>query len=1061
VLCLVVCAAQQQQGPMPFQSPAVSRTQIAFVYAGSVWVADREGGDARRLTKTPGDETAPLFSPDGAQIAFTKNVNGNADVYVMPAVGGEMRRLTFHPKPDIVINWMPDGKSVLFSSNRTSDAFNRIYRIPASGGFETDLPFPMGVAASVSPDGTRVALAPRRTPASWRNYRGGLASAIQILKLADSEMEAILPRENSNDTAPMWIGNSIYFISDRTGTANLFTYDNATKKVSQLTRFEKTDIKAASAGGDSIIFTQGGRLQLYDLQSNQARVIPVRVAGEFPETQPRTVKAARWINSFNLSPTGKEIVFGARGEILALNVEKNETRNLTQTPGVAERSPAWSPDGKSIAYFSDESGEYQLYVRAASGEGAARRISIERNPSFYSEPVWSPDSKKVAFSDKRLSLFYVDVEGGTAQKIDTSAFAGEGTFTVAWSPDSRWLAYAKFLPSRQRGIFLYSLDTGKITTVSANRIDADSPVFDRSGKYLYFLSSTNAGPGRVFGMSAFTSAPLVTSTINLVVLRADAPSPALPKPPGNQEKTETEASAFRIDLENINGRILQMPAPTLDYTSLLTAREGVLFATANDWSSFSGGEDPPQVIYKLDLNNRKSDKFLEGVSAATVSDDGSRLAYRKSGNNWLVVNTDAQPKPDEGKLNLDNVEVRVEPRAEWQQMFNEAWRIVRDYFYDAKLHGQNLSELKKNYAAYLPGVATRSDLNYLFRDMLSNLSISHMAIGGGDTPAAGGDASVGMLGADFTIENNRYRIARIYRGDNSHPLLMSPLTQPGVNVKEGDYLLAVDGKEISADENLYSYFQGKSRRPTQIKVSSKPDGTEARSLTVMPIPGENTLRSFVWTENNRRKVEEMSGGKLAYIYLPNTGAPGYTAFNRDFYGQLDKQGVIVDERFNSGGAPADYFIEVLRRTPLSYYAFREGDVLPFPANALPGPRVMIINEFAGSGGDTLPWMFRQAGLGPLVGKRTYGAGIGGYLNMPDLIDGGEVSAPNRAFFNPKTGVLDIENNGVSPDIPVEITPADWRAGRDPQLEKAVQVALEALRKNPPVAPKRLQYPSHQ
>jgi tricorn protease len=1044
---------------MPFQSPAVSRSQIAFVYAGSVWVADRNGGDAQRLTSKPGDETAPAFSPDGAQIAFSKNVGGNMDVYVMPAVGGEMRRLTFHPKPDVVVNWTPDGKSLLFSSSRTSDSFNRIYQISVAGGFETDLPLPMGVAASLSPDGTRVALAPRRTPFSWRNYRGGAASTIQIVRLADSQLEAILPRINSNDIAPMWIGGSIYFISDRTGTANLFVYDTATKKVNQLTRFEKTDIKAAAAGGDSIIFTQGGRLQLYDLKSNQARVIPVRVAGEFPETQPRPVKAARWIHSFNLSPTGKEITFGARGEILTLNIEKNEARNLTQTPGVAERFPSWSPDGKSIAYFSDESGEYQLHVRSANGEGVVRKISIERNPSFYSEPVWSPDSKKVAFSDKRLSLFYVDLERGAAQKVDTSTFAREGNFAVAWSPDSRWLAYAKFVPSRQRGLFLYSLDTGKITTVSANRIDADSPVFDPSGKYLYFLSSTNAGPGRVFGMSAFTSAPIVTSNVNLVVLRADTPSPALP-PSGNQETTKTEAGAFRIDLENINRRILQMPAPLLDYTSLAAGREGVLFASANDWSNFSG-ENPPQVVYKLDLKNRKSDKFLEGVSTATVSDDGSRLAFQKrGGNNWLVVDTDALPKPDEGKLDLDKLEIRVEPRAEWQQMYDESWRILRDYFYDAKLHGQNLVELKKNYAAYLPGVATRADLNYLFRDMLANLSISHMSIGGGDVPAGSTDANVGMLGADFTIENNRYRITRIYRGDNSHPLLMSPLTQPGVNVKEGEYLLAVDGKDINASENLYSYFQGKGRRPTQIKVGPKPDGSDAHTETVMPIIGENTLRTFVWTENNRRRVEEMSAGKLAYIYLPNTGTSGYNAFNRDFYGQLDKQGVIVDERFNSGGAPADYFIEALRRVPLSYYAFREGDTLPFPANALPGPRVMIINEFAGSGGDTLPWMFRQAGLGTLVGQRTYGAGIGGYLDIPDLIDGGSVSAPNRAFFNPKKGILDIENNGVAPDVAVEITPADWRAGRDPQLEKAVQIALDALKKNPPVAPKPLQYPSY-
>ncbi|HEY0405077.1 MAG TPA: PDZ domain-containing protein [Pyrinomonadaceae bacterium] len=1058
LLTLTICRAQT--GPMPLQSPAVSRSQIAFVYAGSVWMVDRAGGDARRLTSAAGDEAAPAFSPDGSQVAFTKNVGGNFDVYVMPAVGGEMRRLTYHPKPDFVTGWTPDGKSVLFSSLRTSDAFSRLYRIPAAGGFETDLPFPMGVAVALSPDGARAALAQRRAPQSWRNYRGGSASPIQIVRLDDSQIEATLPRVDSNDSAPMWLGGGIYFISDRTGTANLFVYDVATKKVNQLTKFEKTDVKAAAATEDAIVFTQGGQLQLFDLKSSQARVVPVRVAGEFAETQPRSVKAARWIRSFNLSPTGTEVVFGARGEILALNVEKNEARNLTQTPGVAERFPAYSPDGKSIAYFSDESGEYELHIRPTSGEAATRKISIERNPSFYSEPVWSPDSKKVAFSDKRLSLWYVDIERGAARKVDTSSFAGQGNFAVAWSPDSRWLAYAKFLATRQRGLFLYSLDTGTATTVSANRLDADSPAFDRSGKYLYFLSSVNAGPGRAFGMSAFPFTPVITSNVNIVVLRADEPSPALPPPPRNENEPQSSAAvAFRIDLENIGGRVLPLPGPPLDYTTLAAGRAGVIFAAANDWSNFTGGDGPPQTLYKLDLNNRKSDKFLEGITNAAISDDGSRLAYQKRGN-WLVVGTDSQPKPDEGKLDLDKVEIRIEPRAEWQQMYNEAWRIVRDYFYDPKVHGQNLAELKKTYAAYLPSVVSRADLNVLFRDMLSNLAISHMAIGGGDAPNAGGEANVGMLGADFNIENNRYRIARIYRGDNSHPLLMSPLTQPGVNVREGEYLISVDGKEITADENLYSYFQGKARRPAQIKVGSKPDGSDARTVTVVPLLGENTLRSFAWTEQNRRRVEELSGGKLAYIYLPNTGTPGYQAFNRDYYGQLDKQGLIIDERFNSGGAPADYFIDVLRRAPLSYYAFREGDDLPFPANAMPGPRVMIINEFAGSGGDTLPWMFRQAGLGTLVGQRTYGAGIGGYLSLPELLDGGAISAPNRAFYNPKKGVLDIENNGVAPDIAVEITPADWRAGRDPQLEKAVQVALEALRRSPPVAPKRPQYPSY-
>ena len=1055
----VVCGAQTP-GPLPFQTPTVSRTQIAFVYAGSVWVVDRQGGEARHLTTQPGEESFPVFSPDGAQIALSKNVGGNIDVYLVAASGGELRRLTYHPKNDTAIGWSPDGKQVLFASGRTSDNFARLYTISAQGGFPTELPLPRGGDSSFSPDGTRLAYMPGFDPTrTWRNYRGGQTSPIWIAKLSDSSIE-VIPRENSNDREPMWIGNNVYFISDRTGTANLFAYDTRTKKVSQLTKYEKYDIKAAGACDNAIVFTQGGALRLYDLSTNQTHAIDVRVKlgeSDLAETKSRTAPVARWIRTYNLSPSGDQALFGARGEVVTVSADKSEARNLTNSSGIAERFPVWSPDGKWIAYFSDESGEYQLHLRPTSGEGSVKKIAIEAQPSFYDEPVWSPDSKRLAFSDKRLAWWIVDAEKGTARRIDSSTFSGQGSFPLSWSADSKWVAYAKNLPSRVKAIFLYSIETGKSHQVTNGRSETDWPVFDKNGKYLYFTSSASAGAANVFGMVALPFRANVTRTVQVAVLQKDG---RLPFPPMSGEES-SGITVRGIDLDGLGQRIVDLPIPARDYQGLVMGKSGVLFLYELSFVGVLNGEAPPvRTLHKFDLATRKFEKFIEDPRIFTISFDGSKVLYQK-GPNWAIVSTDAPPKAEDGKLDLNRATLTIEPRAEWKQIYNEAWRLMRDYFYDPNHHGQNLAALKENYAAYLPNVITRNDLNYVFREMFSHMTISHMQIGGGETPPpAGQPANVGLLGADYEIAEGRYRITRIYRGNNSSPLLTSPLAQPGVNVQAGEYLLAVDGQEIVATENLYKYFIGKAGRPTQIKIGSNPKGEGARAVTVVPLPGENTLRDLNEIEDNRRKVNELSGGKLAYIYLPDTGTAGYLAFNQDFYSQLDKQGVIIDERFNSGGWPADYFIEALKRQPLSYYTFREGDDFPFPQNVMFGPRVMIINEFAGSGGDTLPWMFREAGLGPIVGKRTWGGGIGGYVNMPAFLDGGSMLAPNRAFFNPRKGIWDIENHGVAPDIEVEQWPAAWRAGHDPQLEKAVQVALEELKKNPPPRPIRPKPPIH-
>jgi tricorn protease len=1034
MICLFsFCLTGKAESPMPLQMPAVSSKQIAFCYANELWIVDRRGGEARPLTSVQAAEkVAPVFSPDGSQIAFSMNTGGNLDVYVVATQGGEPKRLTYHPKEDVAVDWTPDGKNILLRSRRVTDSTHQLYTISAQGGFEKPLPLPIAWSGSYSPDGNYLAYNPLSDPTrAWRNYRGGQTSAIWIADLKTSQIEK-LPRENSNDRNPMWVENKIYFLSDRTFTMNLFAYDRQTKKASQLTKFEKYDIKAASYGAGAIVFVQDGAIHLYDLQTNEEHAVPVKInASDWAELKPRTVKAARWIRAFNLSPDGKQVIFGARGEVLTVSVDGKEIRNLTQTSAAAERTPVWSPDGKWIAYYSDESGEYQMHLRSTTTNDV-KKIAIESQPSFYYEPVWSPDSKKLAFYDKRLNIWYVDIERGKATRIDT-AYRFDDTPAPAWSPDSHWLAYTKAQPNYLRALYLYSLDSAKSYPVSNERFDADSPAFDKSGKYLYFTLSANAGPRKVFGMSSFQFRSLVTRSIYAVVLDKDEPSPLVPvaNKPANAE------NASGVDVEGIAQRMVRLPMPARDYAGVMAGKAGTLFA-------FEVGNQNPNVVHKLDIVNRKSEKFIEGAGGFTLSDDASKALYPKAGN-YFIVSTDAVPKPDEGKLDLTGAELQITPRDEWRQMYTESWRLMRDYFYDANHHGQNLAALREHYAAYLPTVVTRSDLLVLFREMFSHITVSHMQVGGGDAPSAG-QANVGLLGADYETHEGRYQITRIYRGDNSDGLLISPLTQPSVNVSTGDFLIAIDGQEIKADENIYRYFQGKAGKPAQLKVATKADGSNARTYTVVPSPGENTLRLYDWIQENRRKVAEASGGKLGYIYLPDTGGAGYEEFTRDFYAYIDKQGIIIDERYNSGGAPADYFIDMLKRVPLSVYTFREGEDMNFPVATIPGPRVMITNEYAGSGGDTLPWMFRQAGAGTLVGKRTWGGGIGGFVPMPELVDGGRMLAPNRAFYNPKTGNWDIENNGVAPDIEIDLDPRAYREGRDLQLEKAIQIALDNMKK---------------
>jgi len=1068
LLVVAFCAlGAQTEKPLLLQKPTINRTHVVFSYAGDLWIAPREGGEARRLTVGPGIETDPYFSPDGTLIAFSGEYDGNVDVYVVPATGGVPRRLTWHPDADRVVGWTPDGKRILFSSSRHSyTRVSRLFTVPVEGGFPEEVPLPMAEQGSYSPDGTRLAYVPLR-PAfiAWKRYRGGRTTPIWIADLKDSRIEKI-PRDNSNDFYPMWVGDRIYFLSDRNGRFSLFAYDLKTRQVREVVANSGMDFKSASAGPDAIVYEQFGSLNLYDLKTGRTRRIPITLAGDLPTIRPSFERVARSIRDAGLSPTGVRAVFEARGEILTVPVEKGDIRNLTNSPGVADRYPAWSPDGRRIAYFSDESGEYALHIADQTGLGPTEKIPLDNPPSFYYSPVWSPDGKKIAYTDARLNLWYMDLEKKTPVKVDTDTYSKpERTLDPSWSPDSRWIAYTRQLRNHFRAVFIYSLEENKSRQVTDGMSDARYAAFDPNGELLYFTASTDTGPASGWlDMSGFNRP--VSRNVYVIVLRKDLPSPLAPesdeekpqeaaKPKEPPKKEETGAAPrVRIDFENISQRILALPIPARNYSGLWVGKSGILFLAEAE--PVTQRMRQTVNIHRFELKTRKTDRFLEAVRFFDVSHNGEKVLYRK-GDQWAVAGAAQPPRPGEGVLRLDAMEVRVDPKAEWRQMYREVWRIERDFLYDPGLHGLDLAAVIKKYEPYLDGIAHREDLNYLFSEMLGELCLGHVRAGGGDVPEIR-RVGVGLLGADYRIENGRYRFARIYSGENWNPDLRAPLTQPGVNVQEGEYLLAVNGRELRPPDNLYSFFEGTAGKQVRLRVGPDPSGAGSREVTVVPVESEAMLRHYAWVEGNRRKVDQMTGGRVAYVYLPNTGEAGYASFNRYYFSQIDKQAAIIDERFNGGGMAADYIIDSMRRSLMNYWTTRYGEIFTTPLAAIFGPKVMIINEYAGSGGDAIAWYFRKARLGPLVGKRTWG-GLVGIFGFPPLIDGGMVTAPNLAFFNTE-GDWEVENRGVPPDIEVEFDPAAWRQGRDPQLEKAVEIVLDALKKNPPPVPKKPPYPNY-
>ncbi len=1080
VISFFVCAGARAQSEQPLlmQQPTLNATHIVFAYGGDLWSVERKGGAAVRLTSGPGASSNPKISPDGRWIAFTGRYNGNPNVYVMPAEGGQPRQLTYSPGWDLVEGWTPDGKNILFQSLRDSFSmrYKQLYTISVDGGFAKALPLPAGYEASYSPDGTHLAYTPLPREiffggqnvlvhAFWSHYHGGLASPIWIADMADSSVVKV-PHENATDFNPMWVGNKIYFLSARAEPVSLYAYDLGTKAVSRVIANSGMDMMSASAGFGAIVYEQFGSLHLYDLASGQEHPVHVTITGDFPEVRPHFEKIADHIINSGISPTGARAVFEAHGEILTVPAENGSIRNLTNSPGVADRSPAWSPNGKSIAYFSDESGEYALHIKDQSGAGAARSIGLGAPSSYFFQLKWSPDSRKLAYIDKRLNVWYVDLDHPTPVKVDTDTYFNFSPgLDPAWSPDSRWIVYTKLLKNRMRAVFVYSLETGKTSQITDGLSDTEHAVFDKSGKYLFFTASTNAGPGSfLLDMTSDTSQ--VTRSVYVAVLRKDLPSPLAPK---NDEETvaaaakpeavpttpasepkKIEETPVQIDLDHINQRILALPIPAANYTDLQAGKAGEIFLLEEMVSHQSF------TLLKFSLATRKPTPLLAGIESASISFNGEKFLYQQ-GKKWGIASTAAATKPAEGLLNMDAMQVWRVPRAEWKQMYDETWRIERDYFYASNYAGLDLAAAEKEYGRFVPGIASREDLNYLFREMLGKLSTGHVFAGGGDVPNTT-PVSVGLLGADYAVENGRYRFRTIYSGENWNPELRAPLTEPGITVKEGDYLLAVNGRELHGSDNVYSFFLNTADEQVVLKVGPDPNGSNAHEVTVVPIATEIPLRGRNWIFSNLRKVDQLSGGRVAYVYLPNTAEAGYTSFNRYFFAQVGKQGVIVDDRYNSGGQAADYIIQYLQRKLWNYWYTPNGEVSTEPGEAIFGPKAMLINEYAGSGGDLIPWFFHHSEVGTLVGARTWGGEVG-ITGYPPLIDGGMVTAPSIAFFSTE-GKWGIENEGVSPDVEVAVDPAVWRQGHDQQLERAVQVILDELKAHPLPTPTVPSFPNY-
>ena len=1035
-----------------FRFPDVSATQIVFTYANDIWVIPKDGGTAIKLSSPPGVESYPKFSPDGKSIAFSGNYDGNNDVYVIPADGGVPVRLTSHGFSDRVVDWTTDGKRVLFASGRESgkERFNQFYTIAATGGPADKLPLAYAEYGSYSPDGKQIAVVFRsQVGRNWKRYRGGWKADIQLFNFATNESVPIGKESDPGNEFPMWSGNSIYFLSDR-GTElrmNLWKYDLGTKAFIQLTNYKDYDVHYPSLGPSDIVFEAGGKLHLYNLATGKDKTVDVNVVTDKAMLKPKMESVGKLVQDMSLSPDGNRVLIQARGDIFSVPAENGFVKDITRTSGAAERFPAWSPDGKYIAYWSDASGEYELWLRDPDKEGSARKLT-DYGPGFRYRLFWSPDSKKLAFIDKAMRIKIFDISNNQTTEVDHALRYSHGALqgmSMSWSPDSRWLAYNRDMLNQHNAIFLFDYTNKKVTAVTHGFYECNTPVFDPEGKYLYFYTNQSFNP--VYSDIDNTFIYPNSTQLAVISLKKETPSILAPKndtvavkddvakeekkDDKNKKEADTkkdDSKTAAIDFDGIEQRIELLPVDAGNYGMLAAAKGKIIYIKYPN----SGAQDGKGSLKFFDIADKEEKTILREVDNARLSANAEKLLVSKDGA-FSVINAAENQKMDK-TLPLSDMQVMVDPAQEWKQIFMDAWRLERDYFYDAGMHGVDWNAAKTKYLKMLEGAMTREEADFVIGELIGELNASHTYHGGGDieTPLS---KSVGYLGVDWQADGDYYKIKTIIRGAPWDAEVHSPLDAPGVTVKEGDYILAINGVPLTTAQEPYIAFAGLANKTVEITYNSTPSWNGAKTTIVKTMDNEFRLRNLAWIENMRKKVETETNGEAGYIFVPSTGVDGQNELIRQFNAQWDKKALVIDERFNNGGQIPDRFIEMLNRDPLAFWATRDGVDSPWPPYSHFGPKVMLINGWSGSGGDAFPDFFRRKKLGPLIGARTWG-GLIGISGVPDLVDGGSITVPTFRMFNPD-GTWFQEGHGVDPDIPVPEDLGAMAKGIDPQLERAI------------------------